>query len=219
MANASTFVTFLLATGIICAGLIQAVYPYHLLNYIAQMSSQSQLHLLATVVITSLPHWYYAWIWTNPKAWIGVSKKLSSDHPSDVMSHVAHVIKIVQFATLTMFYISLGIPTIDELINNGLVWRVLGVLFFIAGQVLNVGVYNAIGSYGVYYGCRLGKTIPWCDGFPYSHVPHPQYVGAVLSFWGMGLVAHTPLHNAFLVVLGIEVGVCYAISSYIEQEM
>ena len=36
----------------------------------------------------------------------------------------------------------------------------------------------------VYYGGRLGKRIPWCTGFPFSIVSHPQYVGSVLTVWG-----------------------------------
>jgi protein-S-isoprenylcysteine O-methyltransferase Ste14 len=41
----------------------------------------------------------------------------------------------------------------------------------------------AIGKVGVYYGTRLGATVPWVEGFPFNVVRHPQYVGAVLSLW------------------------------------
>lgn len=29
--------------------------------------------------------------------------------------------------------------------------------------------------------------VPWVDGFPFNVVSHPQYVGAVLSIWGLAL--------------------------------
>ncbi|GFH15500.1 phosphatidyl-N-methylethanolamine N-methyltransferase, partial [Haematococcus lacustris] len=51
-------------------------------------------------------------------------------------------------------------------------------------KALNVGIYKAIGKVGVYYGTRLGHTVPWVTGFPFSVVPHPQYVGSALSVWG-----------------------------------
>jgi protein-S-isoprenylcysteine O-methyltransferase Ste14 len=40
----------------------------------------------------------------------------------------------------------------------------------------------------VYYGVRLGRKIEWYTGFPYSHVPHPQYVGCILSLWAVVLM-------------------------------
>ena len=52
-------------------------------------------------------------------------------------------------------------------------------------QTLNVSMYNAIGKKGVYYGEKLGSKVPWCTSFPFSVVCHPQYVGSVLSIWGV----------------------------------
>ncbi len=52
-------------------------------------------------------------------------------------------------------------------------------------QTLNVSMYNAIGKKGVYYGEKLGSKVPWCTSFPFSVVSHPQYVGSVLSIWGV----------------------------------
>lgn len=37
-------------------------------------------------------------------------------------------------------------------------------------QWLNVGIFRAIGHAGVYYGFKLGHTIPWVDGFPFNVV-------------------------------------------------
>ncbi len=54
-------------------------------------------------------------------------------------------------------------------------------------QALNIGIYRAIGHVGVYYGFKLGHQVPWVEGFPFNVVSHPQYVGAVLSVWGVVL--------------------------------
>lgn len=61
---------------------------------------------------------------------------------------------------------------------------VVGLAMFGAGQALNMGVYIALGKEGVYYGVRLGKPIAWYEGFPFTVVPDPQYVGCVLCIWG-----------------------------------
>jgi hypothetical protein len=52
----------------------------------------------------------------------------------------------------------------------------------------------AIGKNGVYYGTRLGKHVPWCDGYPFNVISHPQYAGVVLSLLGVALLLVTPAH-------------------------
>lgn len=61
----------------------------------------------------------------------------------------------------------------------------LGLTLGIIGQILNISIYRAIGHAGVYYGFKLGHKIPWVNGFPFNVVSHPQYVGSILSIWGM----------------------------------
>ena len=54
------------------------------------------------------------------------------------------------------------------------------------GQALNVAIYAAIGKDGVYYGFKLGRPVPWCDGFPFNlGFRHPQYVGGLLTQLGL----------------------------------
>ena len=55
-------------------------------------------------------------------------------------------------------------------------------------QWLNVGIFQAIGHPGVYYGFKLGHTIPWASGFPFNVVSHPQYVGSVASILGAAVL-------------------------------
>ena len=61
----------------------------------------------------------------------------------------------------------------------------MGVALIAGGQTLNAGIYKAIGHVGVYYGFKLGHKVPWVDGFPFNVVQHPQYVGSVMSVWGV----------------------------------
>jgi methylene-fatty-acyl-phospholipid synthase len=59
-------------------------------------------------------------------------------------------------------------------------------------QWLNVSIFKAIGHAGVYYGFKLGHTIPWYSGFPFNFVSHPQYVGSVLSVVGAAVLVSVP---------------------------
>ena len=49
-----------------------------------------------------------------------------------------------------------------------------GALMVVAGQILNVSVLVRLGRVGVFYGSRLGETVPWRAGFPFSWLRHPQ---------------------------------------------
>jgi hypothetical protein len=51
-----------------------------------------------------------------------------------------------------------------------------------------VGIFQAIGHAGVYYGFKLGHSIPWATGFPFNVVSHPQYVGSVATVLGAAVL-------------------------------
>lgn len=71
------------------------------------------------------------------------------------------------------------------------------------GQSLNVGIFQAIGHDGVYYGFKLGKTIPWVNGWPFDTVSHPQYVGSVMTVWALvALVWGQAPHAALAIMAG-----------------
>lgn len=99
---------------------------------------------------------------------------------------------------------------------------VVGLLFGVLGQILNISIYTAIGHDGVYYGTKLGKTIPWCTTFPFTKVfglfriAHPQYIGSVLSIWGLVTLVYMSVNpGIFTVALGWSV--FYAITGVIEE--
>lgn len=83
-------------------------------------------------------------------------------------------------------------------------WQWLAFLVLVCyGQSLNVGIFQAIGHDGVYYGFKLGKKIPWVTGWPFDTVAHPQYVGSVLTVWGiLALVWGQAPPTSLLVVAG-----------------
>jgi protein-S-isoprenylcysteine O-methyltransferase Ste14 len=89
-----------------------------------------------------------------------------------------------------------------------------GVLL-IAGQALNFGVFYRLGTTGVFFGDRLGHEAPWCRAFPFSWIAHPQYVGTVLTIWGLFLATRFP-HPDWYVLPGVAT-VFYAVSAHFES--
>jgi phosphatidyl-N-methylethanolamine N-methyltransferase len=92
---------------------------------------------------------------------------------------------------------------------NGYVW-----------QVLNVKTFDAIGAVGVYYGTKLGHRVDWNNGFPFNVVSHPQYVGSVLTVWGLLLGAKSIYPTIPLIstmVVGSYWTAMYVITGLIEQ--
>ncbi|KAJ1629803.1 hypothetical protein T492DRAFT_1008239 [Pavlovales sp. CCMP2436] len=71
--------------------------------------------------------------------------------------------------------------------SSSLVRLACGLVLVAMGQALNVSIYYAIGSVGVHYGHQLGHTVPWCTGWPFTWLSNPQYIGVVLTFWGIYL--------------------------------
>mmetsp|Transcript_15981 Transcript_15981/g.26125 ORF Transcript_15981/g.26125 Transcript_15981/m.26125 type:complete len:285 (-) Transcript_15981:1092-1946(-) len=186
-----------------------------------------------TVAGLSLPHIVYFFTWTNAKRFATLCKTgpiKPIGQPYQVFARLAHVLKMVQLAVFMRWYFGADyIANVDSYIaapvtlkefwhSRNMYQLLLAFELLFLGQVLNFGVYRAIGEAGVYYGCRLGKKIPWVHGFPFNFVPHPQYVGAVLSFWGiLVFLATTESVENGLYALGAASTVFYTFSSLVEQ--
>jgi methylene-fatty-acyl-phospholipid synthase len=93
---------------------------------------------------------------------------------------------------------------------------VLGVLLVAAGQILNLAVFVRLGRVGVFYGSRLGETVPWRAGFPFSWFRHPQYVGTVVTIWGAFIAMRYPAVD-WSVIPAIET-LYYTAGAYFEEE-
>ena len=70
----------------------------------------------------------------------------------------------------------------------------------------------------MYYGTRLGVHVPWYTGFPFNVVSHPQYVGSVLTIWGVFALTLTQAHlSAGYAVICVVWSLYYVITGYIEE--
>ena len=96
---------------------------------------------------------------------------------------------------------------------------ILGLQLIAVGQLLNAAIYAAIGKDGVYYGFKLGVTVPWVSGFPFNMgVAHPQYLGATLSIFGVQLLLCTDeLASNGWFFIGIMQAIQYLYMSIVES--
>jgi len=94
-------------------------------------------------------------------------------------------------------------------------WLV-GMVLALGGQTLNAGIFRAIGHPGVYYGFKLGHAIPWVSGFPFNVVPHPQYVGSVMTVWAAAVLLWTQAPSG-LGLLAIYWTILYVITGWMES--
>ena len=82
-------------------------------------------------------------------------------------------------------------------------------------DLLRPDSFRRLGKIGVFYGNRLGYHVPWCRNFPFSLMPHPQYVGAILSIWGFFMTIRFPYDDWF--ILPLLQTAQYAAGAYLEQ--
>ncbi|XP_078439098.1 phospholipid N-methyltransferase [Wolffia australiana] len=113
-----------------------------------------------------LPFPFYYLLWTFPQSWVDLCGH--DVDPSRRMAHVSHVIKAVQLIAL-LSVADFSWPP----------WYCC--LLFLAGQFLNLKVFQLLGESGTYYGVRFGKNVPWVTEFPFGYIKDPQYVGSILS--------------------------------------
>ena len=93
---------------------------------------------------------------------------------------------------------------------------VTGGLLAACGQALNLSVFARLGRTGVFYGSRLGHQVAWVRGFPFSWFRHPQYVGTVLSIWGLFIAARYPEPDWY--ALPVIETLYYVAGAQLEQE-
>ena len=168
----------------------------------------------ALLAIERMTYWY---AWTRPRRFAArMRTKLGQRGADPVMAlkSLFHVFKAIQIAVLLgwcVWFADAWIPWPTA----PLPIMLLGGVLIAFGQVLNFGVMIRLGSEGVFYGNRFGRSVAWQTGFPFSLVAHPQYVGALLSVWGFMLVMRFP--NADWVVLPLVSTVYYALGARLER--
>jgi methylene-fatty-acyl-phospholipid synthase len=177
--------------------------------YLVVRPPQSSPRLIITLtqpaqglVFLSLERLFYGVVWHRPKAVAKLAKELNKEgqEPEFILSAVS-MFKLVQIAVFgAWYYLHFGVGVPPNMPTVPVALLSLAALAW--GQVLNLFVWYRIGTNGVCYGIKYGRSVPWCTQFPYSVMQHPQYTGAILTVWGMfGLLASSAPKDWFAIPL------------------
>lgn len=146
--------------------------------------------LAVTAAALAVERVAYALIWTRPHRFLRACRqRLPGRAPVDVVAGLFGAFKVVQVVAFAVWCRVHGGSLAPETVG---VATLAGGITIAVGQVLNVAVFRRLGRIGVFYGNRLGHDVAWQDGFPFSLVRHPQYVGTVMSIWGLFLAWRYP---------------------------
>jgi len=181
----------------------------------------SQIWWTMTVILTT-PYVMYSWIWYNPSKWLSFTKSLGFD-PVDLFSHACISLKFVQLAAVLFWWASTqeaGLSSLPAVVMSQSSYALTAfAVATVAAQGLNIPVYSQLGNNGVYYGFKLGKTVPWCYGFPFNTgLRHPQYLGGTMFVWGMAhllITSSSVADGLFLLPIGVTI--MYMCISMVEQ--
>ena len=136
--------------------------------------------LVASALALAIERVAYAVIWHRPDLFTRFCRGVApSRDPVDVVAALFVGFKGIQAVVFLAWCLVHGGSAARD--SGEVAWLVSGVGLLAAGQILNVSVFLRLGRTGVFYGNRLGHDVPWCEGFPFSAIRHPQYVGTVLS--------------------------------------
>lgn len=165
--------------------------------------------------IERISYWY---VWNHPRRFTARVRRWtqwSGGDPVLALRRMFYGFKAIQVLVLLGWCMLFGntwlpLPTAR---GAALLGAAMLVLF---GQILNFSVMWRLGNEGVFYGNRFGRHIEWQTGFPFSLMPHPQYLGALLSVWGFMLIMRFP--NPDWIVLPLVSTAWYAWATTVERE-
>merc|ERR1711935_140345 len=188
------------------------------------------LYILLPVLLT--PHVTYMFIWWAPNRFCELAEKnaicryLSGGRGCDLMHFLVTRLKTMQFISVFLYMCYLHDITVSDLRPSDIVHifdrttplrAAVGIVWWLIGQTLNFGVYNAIGKDGVNYGFKLGAPVPWVTCFPYNlGLRHAQCLGCQMSVIGAFVTFATPKTSAVLAFIGFTWIIYYVYSSWME---
>ena len=172
--------------------------------------------LAGAALLLALERACYVWAWRFPEGFraLCAGPGRLAPGPTDALRTLFVGFKALQIAVFAWWCLAHA---------DGAAWPpdapwwaiAIGVALIAAGQTLNAGVFYRLGSAGVFYGNRFGCDVPWCNAFPFSVTAHPQYVGTVLTIWGVFLILRFP-HDDWVALPLLET-VYYIIGARLER--
>lgn len=160
----------------------------------------------------------YVWIWHSPETFSRLCARsviaAFGWDPVEVLQKLFYGFKAIQI-TVFVGWCYFHDTQLTTLLRADFWALGLGGSLLLIGQALNLSVFYRLGKIGVFYGSKLGYQVPWCHGFPFSVLKHPQYVGAVFSIWGFFLTMRFPYEDWYLLP-SLET-VYYILGAYFEE--
>jgi protein-S-isoprenylcysteine O-methyltransferase Ste14 len=150
--------------------------------------------LLLAATLLSIERITYVWIWHWPASFQRICRRPQParlGEPVDVLQKLFFLFKVIQLGVFLGWCLIFA-GGADLLPEASLSVVAFGALLIGIGQFLNFAVFYRLGKVGVFYGNKLGYEVEWQEGFPFSLVNHPQYLGALISIWGFFLIMRYP---------------------------
>ncbi|MCB1878110.1 MAG: hypothetical protein KDH88_19215 [Chromatiales bacterium] len=176
------------------------------------LSAAIQLFVLAALLL-SFERLVYVYASRLPADFARHCAKLRIGRdPVSALERLFYFFKLIQFAVFAVwiFALSDGSPHITP----DPAALVIGAGLVLFGQFLNLSAFWRLGRVGIFYGSQFGHAVVWCEKFPFSTFRHPQYLGTVLSIWGLLLFFRFPAMDWFL--LPVLQTVYYILGSHFE---
>jgi phosphatidyl-N-methylethanolamine N-methyltransferase len=172
---------------------------------------------VACALLLAIERLAYIWIWRHPATF-----RARCAHPSVAWTGGPVAMLRVLFVGFKALQIGVFAAWCYRF-GDGRLWpeaigaehTVPGIALMVVGQTLTLSAFARLGTVGVFYGNRFGYSVPVCRHFPYSVFAHPQYVGAVLTIWGVFLIMRFPAPDWF-VLPALETAY-YVAGGYFEQ--
>jgi methylene-fatty-acyl-phospholipid synthase len=177
--------------------------------------SEFILPLLLASFLLSFERLGYLLAWHRPQTFMnwGARMRIAND-PVSALERLFYAFKLLQlivFGSWIFVYSDSVVPLpMGSPMSQG-----LAIALLVTGQILNLSTFWTLGRNGVFYGARFGHNIPWRSGFPFSICPHPQYLGTVMSIWGLFLLFRYPAADWYLIP-AVET-VFYWLGAYFER--
>ena len=172
---------------------------------------------LIAAALLGLERLCYVWVWRSPETFrrfCAHPAVVYWGEPVAVLQKLFYCFKGIQFAVFFAWCSGYG-QGLPALFNGDTFSLAVGGALIVVGQILNLSVFYRLGTVGVFYGNRFGYEIPWCREFPFSLLHHPQYVGTLLSIWGLFLAICFPQRDWYLLPM-LET-VYYILGAHFEQ--
>lgn len=159
--------------------------------------------LVISALLLSLERITYYTVGNHPERWHALCQRpplAALGPPVDVVHKLFYGFKVIQAGVFLGWCVLMTGSWLPQPTASPLVLGVGGALVGV-GLVLNASVFARLGRVGVFYGGQLGYRVPWIEGFPFSVLKHPQYMGALALIWGFFIIMRYPHPDWFYLPL------------------